>query len=331
MNAAIYDRYGPPDVLHLADVEKPQPQENEILIRIRATSVNFGDLLARDFAGAYPKRFHMPFVLYLPARLFFGWSRPKVKVLGSELAGEVEAVGAGVTNFKPGDEVFGYPGQSMGAYAEYIVMKADGMVATMPDNVSFEEAAVMPYGGIVAQNLLKQVDLGPGKSILINGASGSIGAAAVQIARHLGAEVTGVCGASRMDFVKSRGAGRVIDYRQQDFTQDAQTYDVVFDVLGKSDFDQAKKVLKLGGIYLRASFKMKQVGQMLWTKFFGDRKVVCALSQENPENLETLKALVASGAYRAEVDKSFPLAQAAEAHAYAESADRRGPVAITVA
>jgi NADPH:quinone reductase-like Zn-dependent oxidoreductase len=331
MKAIVYTEYGSPDVLQLTEVAKPAPGDNEVLIRIHATPVNFGDLLARNFKSITPRQFNMPLLFWLPARLGFGFRKPKKNILGSEFAGEVEAIGAAVTRFKPGDQVFGYRGLNMGAYAEYVCMPEDDTLALRPVNMTCEEAATVPYGALTALSLLKKVNLQPGQKVLINGASGGIGSAAVQLAKYFGAEVTGVCGAPRLGFVKALGADQVIDYTQQDFTQNGETYDVIFDILGKSSFGRGKKVLKPHGIYLFASFKVKQLAQMLRTKVAGGQKVICALSSEKAADLTLIKGLIEAGKYKAIIDKRYPLAQAAEAHRYVESGHKQGSVVITIA
>ncbi len=331
MKAIIYTEYGSPDVLHLAEVAKPEPQDNEVLIRVHATSVNFGDLLARDFKSVTPRKFNMPIFFWLPARLAFGLRKPKKNILGSEFAGVVEAVGAQVTRFKPGDQVFGYRGQSMGADAEYACMPETGVLAIKPANMTFEEAATVPYGALTALSLLRKVNLQPGQKVLINGASGGIGSAAVQLAKYFGAEVTGVCGTPRGAFVKALGADKVIDYTKGDFTRNGETYDVIFDILGKSSFGRGRKSLKPDGVYLYASFKIKQLAQMLWTKIVGNQKVICALSSEKAEDLTFIKELIEAGQYKAIIDKRYPLAQTAEAHRYSEAGQKHGSVVITVA
>ena len=199
MKAIVYTEYGPPDVLHLAEVETPAPQRNELLIRVSAASVGYGDLMARNFGNISAGAFNMPAILYFPARVAFGWRKPKKPILGSEFAGTVAAVGAAVTRFKPGDAVFGYRGPNMGAYAEYLCMPEDGIVALKPVNLSDAQAAAVPYGGLTALTLLRRVNIRPGQKVLINGASGGIGAAAVQLAKHYGAEVTGVCSTPRLE------------------------------------------------------------------------------------------------------------------------------------
>ena len=244
MKAIVYTAFGPPEVLQLKEVEKPAPKDNQVLIKIYATSVQYGDLVARNSRNISPREFHMPFLFWLINKVVFGFRKPKVNILGAELAGVVEAVGKDVKRFKEGDQVFGYVGPSMGANAEYLCMPEDGMVAIKPANMTYEEAAVVPYGAFVALNLLRKVNNQSGGKVLIKGASGGIGSAAVQLAKHhFGAEVTGVCGTPRLEFVKSLGADKVIDYIQEDFTQRGETYDLIFDILGVSSFSRCKSSL----------------------------------------------------------------------------------------
>lgn len=330
MKVIIYTEYGPPEVLHLAEAPRPTPKDNELLIRVHASPVNYGDLIARNFKNVSRHEFHMPLPLLLPMRMVFGWSQPKVNILGSEFAGEVEAVGRAVTRFKPGDQVMGYLGQRMGAYAEYVCMAESGLLALKPGSMSFAEAATVPYGAIMATSLLQHGKIQPGHKVLVNGASGGIGAAAVQLAKHYGAEVTGVCGGPRMDYVKALGADHVIDYRQEDFTRNGQTYDLVFDVLGKISFARCKHALTPHGVYLLASFKSAALLQMLGTKWFGDKKVICAFASEKAESLDFVRGLIEAGAYRTVLDRCYPLAQAAEAHRYVESGDKKGAVVIVI-
>lgn len=329
MKAVVFTEYGSPDVLRLTQVAKPTPKDNQILVRVRATPVNYGDLIGRDFAHS---QFNMPTPLYLPARMAFGWNKPKTNILGSELAGEVEALGKSVSNFKPGDAVFAYVGMTMGANAEYICISENGMVAIKPANLDYAEAATLPYGAIMAASLLKKVKLQPGQKILVNGASGGIGAMAVQLAKqHYGAQVTGVCSAARMDYVKALGADKVIDYKKQDFTQSGETYDLIFDILGRVSSARAKQSLKPDGILLYASFKGRALFDSFWTSLFSRKKVICAMADEKVESLELVRELVEAGKVKALVDKRFPLEQAAEAHRYAESGNRQGNVVITLA
>lgn len=330
MKAITYTEYGSPEVLHIKEIAKPTPKDNEILIRIHAVSVGIGDLWARNFKAITPAKFSMPLLFWLPTILYFGVSKPKINILGSEFSGKVEAVGKDVTRFKKGDQVFGYRGQSMGANAEYLTVPENSMVALKPANVSFDEAATIPYGALTALNLLRKVNIQPGQKVLINGASGGIGSAAVQLAKHYGAEVTGVCGTPRLEFVKALGADKVIDYTQEDFTKNGETYDLIFDIMNKSSFAKCKTSLKPKGIYLLASFKMKQVMQMLWTSRSSGKKVICAMSMEKPDDLDLIKELVEAGKIKSLIDRRFPMEQAAEAHRYVETGRKKGTVVITI-
>ena len=331
MKAIVLTEYGSPDVLHLRDVPKPAPNGNEILVRVYATPVNYGDLTARNFANLTSSQFNMPAPLFLPARMAFGWNTPRTQILGSELAGEVESVGAAVTKFRPGDQVFGYVGMRMGAYAEYICVPETGAVTHKPANLTYAQAATLPYGAIMASSLLAKANLQPGQKVLINGASGGIGAMAVQLACHLGAEVTGVCGTPRLDFVRSLGASKVLDYRKDDFTRNGETYDLIFDILGKGSFGRIRSSLTPNGIYLLASYKMNAVLQMLWTFLTRSRqRVICAFAEERVQDLVLVRELAETGQIQTIVDRCFPLEQAAEAHRYVEAGAKKGPVVLTV-
>ena len=330
MKAIVCTKYGPPEVLQLKEVEKPAPKDNEVLIRVRATSVNFGDTMARNFKAITPREFNMPFLFWLLVKISFGLREPKITILGSEFAGDIEAVGKDVKRFKKRDQVFGYPGQSFGAYAEYLCMPEDGVLAIKPANMTYEEAAVVPYGAIMALNLLRKMNIQPGQRVLVNGASGGIGSAAVQIAKHFGAEVTGVCGTPRLEFVESLGADKVIDYTKNDFTKNGETYDLIFDILGKSSFSQCQSSLKPNGTLLFASFKMKQLFQMLWTSRAGTKKVICAIAPGSVEDLTSVKELVEMGKIKSIIDRRYPLEGAAEAHRYVEQGHKKGTVVITL-
>ena len=331
MKAIICTEYGPPEVLKIKEVEKPTPKENEILIKVYATPVNFGDIMARNFKEISPGKFNMPFLLWLPSRFAFGFGKPRINILGSEFAGEVVSIGKDVKRFKLEDQVYGYCGMSMGAYAEYLCMPEKGTVAIKPSNMTYAEAAAVPYGAIMALSLFRKVNIQSGQKVLINGASGGIGSAAVQLAKYYGAEVTGVCSTPRLEYVKSLGADKVIDYTKEDFTQNGETYDLIFDILGKSSFSRSKKSLSQNGIYLLASFKERHLLQMLWTSLIGSQKVICALATERPEDLAFIKDLVEAGKYRSIVDRCYPLEQAAEAHRYVEKGHKKGSVVITLA
>jgi len=331
MKAIVYERYGPPHVLQLKEVEKPTPKDNEIRIRIYATQVNYGDIAARNFKNISPRKFNMPMLFWFGARIYFGIRKPKITILGAELAGEIEAVGKDVKRFKEGDQVFGYLGQSMGANAEYVCMPEDGCVAIKPANMTYEEAATVPYGGIMASSLLGKVNIQPGQKVLVNGASGGIGSVAVQLAKsHFGAKVTGVCSTPRLELVKSLGADKVIDYTKEDFTQSGETYDLIVDILGKSSFSRCKSSLKQNGRLLFVSFKMRQLLQMLWTSMIGSKKVICTMASDKTEDLIFVKELVEAGKIKSVIDKRYPLEQTAEAHRYVEKGHKKGNVVITV-
>jgi NADPH:quinone reductase-like Zn-dependent oxidoreductase len=330
MKAVVYTKFGGPEVLKLKEVEKPTPKENEVLIRVHATSVKYGDLVARNFKNIPLRNFHMPAPMVFPMKFLFGISKPRITILGSEFSGEIVSVGKKVTKFKNGDQVFGYIGSPMGANAEYMCMPEDKMIGLKPDNMTHEEATCIPYGAIMATTHLKRVDIKKGKKVLINGASGGIGSAAVQLAKHYGAEVTGVCGTPRMEFVRSLGADHVIDYTKEDFTQTGKTYDVIYDILGKSTFSKCKNSLKKGGVYLNASFKMRKVFQMLITKFGGSKKVICVIGNEDPKDMPTFRKLAEDGKLRTIVDRTFSLEDTEEAHRYLESGQHKGNVVISI-
>lgn len=330
MKAVVYKEYGPPEVLRLEDVERPAPKENELLVRVHATTVNFGDLLARNFKNTPLGKFYMPLPLWLPVRLAFGWNKPKVRILGSEFSGVVESVGKNVRGFQKGNEVFGYLGQRMGAYAEYLCIPEDKMVGIKPKNMTHEEAASIPYGAIMANEHLKRVTIRPGQKVLVNGASGGIGSAGVQIAKYRGAEVTGVCGPQGQGYVKALGADHVIDYGKEDFTANGEAYDVVYDILGKSTFSKCKNSLTDNGTYLNASFKTGKILQMIRTKIVGKKKVLCVFAGEKHEDMAHIRDLAEAGGLRAIIDRTFPMERAAEAHRYVEDGRKRGSVVITL-
>lgn len=330
MKAIVYTEYGGPDVLKLTEVAKPNPKEDEVLIRIYAVSVNYGDILARNFKNISPGEFNMPWLFWAIARFSFGLNKPKKNILGNSFSGEVEVVGDAVKKFKPGDKVFGHTAEQMGALAEYLCMRENETVATMPETMTFEEASAVPYGGLMAWSLLKRVEIRKGHKVLILGASGAIGSAAVQLVRQFEAEITGVCGDASTGFVKSIGANKIIDYRKEDFTENGETYDLIFDVLGRGTFSKYKSSLTQNGVYFSVSFKTLKLLQMLWTAFTGGKKVLCALAKPNQEDLISIKNLIDAGRFRSMIDKSFTLEQAAEAHRYVESGHRVGNVVIVI-
>ncbi len=331
MKAIVYTEYGGPDVLQLKEVEKPYPKNNEVLIKVCAVSVNFGDVIARNFKNVSPREFNMPFLFWLLSRFGFGLNKPKKIILGNSFAGEVEGVGKDVTLYKKGDAVFGYTGENMGAYAAYLCIPENSFLTAMPSNIKFEEASAIPYGAIMAYSLLRKVNIQQGQSVLIMGASGGIGSAAVQLAKHCyGAEVTGVCSAEGLEYVKKLGADKVIDYKNEDFTKNGEEYDLIFDVLGRGSFSKVKASLKQSGIYLSVSFKMKKLLQMLWTSITGGRRVICTLAVPKSEDLVFIKELINAGKFKSIIDKTYPLEQAAEAHRYFESGNKKGSVVIKI-
>jgi len=319
MKTIVYTKYGSPDVLQLKEVVKPTPKDNEVLIKIYATTVTSGDSRMRRAD---------PF----PIRLFNGLIKPKrIIILGNELAGEIEAVGIDVKLFKKGDPVFGQAGMSLGTNAEFICLPEDGTLAIKPANLSYEEAAVIPFGGNTALHFLKKGNIRSGQKILIYGAAGSIGTAAIQIAKHFGAEVTGVCSTTNLDLVKSLGADKVIDYTNEDFSQSGQTYDIIFDTTGKSPFSGCLKSLKPNGIYLRAvHMSLSSIVRGLWTSMTSSRKVIGGVATELKENLVFLKGLVEAGKLKPVIDRNYPFEQIAEAHRYVDKGHKKGNVAITV-
>lgn len=325
MKAVVYEAYGPPDVLKLVEVEKPTPKEDELLVQVHASTVTTGDCNMRGFVFVPPG-------FKTVSRLAFGINKPRKPVLGVEVAGEVMAVGKDVTAFKVGDAIFGLDGSQMGAYAEYKTIKASAGVTTKPESLSYEEAAAIPNGALTALTFLKHMaDIQPGQSILIIGASGSIGTAAVQLAKHFGADVTGVCSGRNVDLVQSLGADRVIDYTQTDYTRSGDTYNIVFDTVGKSSFAACRRILKPGGQYLAAAGGIREFGQMLRTSLFGGKKVKAGSSSEAQKDLIIIKQLVEAGALKPHIDRTYPLDQIVEAHRYVDSGHKRGNVAITVA
>ena len=330
MKAIVYTEYGPPEVLQLKEVEKPTPKDNEVLIKVYAIPVNYGDIVARNFKNIPIREFHMPSLFLLPTRISFGFTKPKRQILGSELAGEIEGIGKDVKLFKKGDQVFAYNGAKMGANAEYICMPENGMVGIKPANMTYEEASAVPYGGIMALSHLRKVNIEKGQKVLINGASGGIGSMGLQLAKSYGAEVTGVCGTPRIDYVKSLGADKVIDYTKEDFTKNGETYDLIYDILGKSSFAQCKDSLTKNGRYLLASFKMGKVFQMLRTSIIGSKKVICAIASEKQEDMALLKELVETGKIKTVIDKCYPLEKTAEAHRYYEGGLKKGQIVITL-
>jgi NADPH:quinone reductase-like Zn-dependent oxidoreductase len=316
MNAIVYTKFGPPEVLHLQEVEKPTPKANEALIKIFATTVVKEDPDMRASPG------------------FNGFLKPRNPILGQELAGEIESIGKDVTRFKPGDQVFGF--DMFGAYAEYKCMPEGGALAIKPANMSYEEAASVPNGALTALPFLRDKGkIQSGQTVLIYGASGSVGAAAVQLGKYYGAEVTGVCSTANLEWVKSLGADQVIDYTQEDFTENGKTYDIIFDTVGKRSFSECKGSLTDEGIYLATVPTPVIMLQALWTAKRGSKKVKFAATGLRPasekiKDLIFLTELIEAGKIKPVIDRCYSLEQMAEAHHYVEAGHKKGNVVITL-
>jgi NADPH:quinone reductase-like Zn-dependent oxidoreductase len=323
MKAIVYTKYGPPEVLQLKDVEKPAPKDYELLIRVYATTVTATECTFRKGKPIF-------------SRLFTGLRRPKITTLGEELAGVIEAVGKGVKSFKKGDQVFGTAGPGFGANAEYICVPEDGVLAMKPANINFEEAASSVDGFLTALPFLRDKgNIQSGQRVLINGASGSVGTAAVQIARYVGAEVTGVCSTANLEMVRTLGANSVIDYTKEDFTEADQAYDIIFDTVGKTSFSLSRSSLKQKGIFLEAGISLRIFPHVLWTSMFSGKKAKIAATglrspKDRTKDLILLKELMEKGNIIPVIDRRYPLDQIAEAHSYVDKGHKKGNVVITL-
>ena len=325
MKAITCKAYGPPDVLKLQEVAKPRPKDNQVLVRIHATTVSRADCELR--------RFDFPGWVWLPVRLWFGVLKPRVSILGQEFAGEVEAVGKGATSFAPGDRVFGTTGIGLGAHAEYICLggRSEGSaLARIPANMSYAEAAAVPYGGSEALRFLRKGNIQAGQKVLIIGAGGSFGTFAVQLAKLFGAEVSVVDSTSKLEMLRSIGADHVSDYTERDFTDSAQTFDLIFDVVCRAPFARVLRMLRPGGRCVLANPHTSHLIRGLWTTMTSDRKVIFGSDSGTVEDLLFLKELIEAGKLRPVIDRRFPLEQMAEAHRYAETEQKKGNIVIIV-
>lgn len=328
MRAIVWTRYGPPDGLELREVEKPDPKDNELLVRIFATTVTAGDCEIR--------RLEMPLMLSFPIRLYAGLLRPKrISILGQELAGEVEAVGKDVKSFKKGDQVFGTTGLGFGAYAEYKCLPGEpndtqGALAIKPANLSYEEAAAVPTAGFEALHYIRKANIQPGKKVMIIGAGGSIGTFSVQLARHFGAEVTGVDSTEKVDMLRSLGADQVIDYTKEDYTNRSEAYDLIIDVVGKRSVSRRLRLLKEDGYYFLAYAGLSDIFLSRWVSLTSNRQLKIESAAQKKEDLIFLKELIEAGKLKPVIDRSYPLEQTAEAHRFAESGKKIGNIAITI-
>ena len=322
MKAVMYERYGPPEVLQLREIEKPSPQNNEILIKIYATTVTSGDWRVRSLT--------VPTGFRTIMRLVFGISKPRQPILGTELAGVVEAIGKEVKKFKVGDHVFAFSDTAMGCYVEYKCMVEDGAIALKPLNLTYGEAAALSFGGTTALDFLRRAKLQRGERVLINGASGGVGTAAVQLARHFGADVTGVCSTGNVELVRSLGANDVIDYTQVDFTQNSETYDVIVDTTGLAPFFRCKASLKSGGRLLMVLAGLPEMLRAPWTSMTSGKKIISGPASADVNDLCFLAELAEAEAFRPVIDRHYLFEQIVEAHRYVDAGRKKGNVVISV-
>ena len=329
MKAAVCSKYGPPEVLQLKEVPKPEPKSDEVCIRIKATAVNSADIRVR--------KFDVPISFWLPARFALGMFRPRYSILGIVSSGEIESVGRDVKGFKPGDRVFAASDfERWGAYAEYLCLKETGSIALKPENMNYEEAASIIFGGLTAIEFLRRAGMKRGQRVLVYGASGSVGTSTVQLAKHLGAEVTGVCSGANIDLVRSLGADHVIDYQREDFSKRDYRYDVVFDAVGKASLSACISLLKKGGVYLNAVDTPGMMMLMRWASWTKGIRLWHEGYKKNGhknirvEDFRTLKAYADEGALKPVIDRSYPLEKIVEAHRYVERGHKKGNVTISV-
>jgi 2-desacetyl-2-hydroxyethyl bacteriochlorophyllide A dehydrogenase len=317
MKAVVYTRYGPPEVLRISEVTKPIPKHNEILLKIKATAVNSGDWRMRKAD---------PFAM----RFVFGLRKPKYTILGSVFSGEVDSIGENVVHFKVGDFVFGHTDMSFGSYAEYICVPENASIALKPVNLTHVEAAVIPFGGVTALHFLKKATILPGQKVLVVGASGAVGSAAVQLVKSFGATVTAVCSTANLELVKSIGADKVIDYTIEDFTRNGEKYDMIFDAVKTISVSRSLKSLTKTGIMILSAAGMSEMLQANWVTMTSKRKVITGVIKHKREDIVFLKALIEAGKFKPVLDKIYPLEEISEAHRYVEKGHKRGNVGIEI-
>ncbi len=322
MKAMVYDRYGPPDVLQLEEVTKPTPKDNEVLIKTHATTVTSGDWRVRSL--------DVPTGFGFISRLVFGVSRPRQPILGTEIAGVVESTGKNVSKFKVGDQVFAFAGASMGCYAEYKCMPENGAVAKKPTTLTYGEAAALSFGGTTALDFLRRAKLQRGERVLVNGASGGVGTAAVQLAKHFGADVTGVCSSANVALVRSLGANHVIDYTKEDFTQNGETYDVIVDTVGTASYPRSKGSLTDRGRLLLVIADLPDMLLIPWVSMTSSQKVIAGPAPERAEDLRFLADLAEAGEFKPVIDRCYPFGQIPEAHQYVGTGRKKGNVIVTL-
>lgn len=322
MKAIVYERYGPPEVLQLKEVEKPTPKDNEVLIKTHATTVTAADWRVRSL--------NVPAGFGFIMRLVFGITRPKQPILGSELAGEIESVGKDVSKFKVGDQVFAFTDASLGCYAEYKCMPEDGVMALKPPNLTYDEAAALSFGGTTALDFFRRGKLQSGERVLINGASGGVGTAALQIAKHFGADVTAVCSTANVELVRSLGANHVIDYTKEDFTRNGETYNVIVDTAGTAPFSRSTDSLKEGGRLILLVAGLPAMLQIPWVSMTTSKKIIAGPATGRAEDLRFLAGLAEAGEFKPVIDRHYPFKQITEAHHYVDTGRKKGNVIITL-
>lgn len=322
MKAVVYEKYGPPEVLEIREVPTPIPKDSEVLIKVHATTVTAGDWRLRSL--------DVPAGFRIISRLIFGITGPRKKILGMELAGRIESVGKNVRRFKAGDAVFAFSDSQMGAYAQYTCMREDAAVALKPPNLTDEEAAALSFGGTTALHFLRKGKLKRGENVLVNGASGGVGTAMVQLARHFGAEVTGVCSTANVALVKSLGAHRVIDYTREDFTQNGTTYDLIVDTAGTAPFSRSKGALKDGGRLLLVLGGLPDMLLIPWVSMTGNKQVIAGVAVGSGERLRFLAGLAEAGQFKPVIDRRYPFELIVEAHRYVDTGRKRGNVVVTL-